>query len=117
LITKGADKDYIALGLAGVGTPESMALRERLITEGADKDYIARGLAGVGTPESMALRERLITEGADKDSIARGLAGVLTDESMEFRKKHFLDPTLFAKSFSSDYSFIDGVVCRYGYEE
>ena len=36
---------------------------EQLLKEGASKDYIAQSLTGVGTPESMAMRERLIKGG------------------------------------------------------
>jgi hypothetical protein len=118
-LKQGANKNSVAEGLAGVGTPEAMALRKRLIKEGASKDSVARGLAGVGTPEAMALRERLIKEGATKDYyVAQGLAGVNTEEAEEFRKKYFADnPTLIAKSYSTGWPAYDGVICRYGYEK
>jgi hypothetical protein len=118
LLKEGAGKNYVALGLAGVGTPEAMAMREKLLEEGADKGWVAQGLAGVGTPEAMAMREKLLEEGANKGYVAYGLAGVGTPEAMEFRKRHFGDkPTTFAKSYSSDSTAIDGVICRYGYEK
>jgi len=117
LLKEGADKNNVAWGLAGVGTPESMALRERLLKEGADKNNVACGLAGVGSPESMALRERLLKEGADKNNVAWGLAGVNTSEGFDFRNKFFSDnPTTEALSFSTGRTVIDGVICRYGYE-
>ena len=90
---------------------------ERLLKEGADKNHVAYGLAGVGTPEAMALRERLLKEGAGKSSVAWGLAGVNSNEGFEFREKFFADnPSLFAESFDTGWSVTDGVVCRYGYE-
>ena len=118
LLKEGASKNDVARGLAGVGTVEAMALREKLLKEGANKSYVAYGLAGVGTVEAMALREKLLKEGASKSDVAWGLAGVLAEDAMEFRKRHFGDnPTLFAKSFSTGWSTIDGVVCQYGYEK
>jgi hypothetical protein len=117
-LEEGADKNSIAEGLAGVGTKEAMALRERLLKEGADKSHVAWGLAGVGTKESMALRERLLKAGVSKEYVARGLAGVNTEEAEEFRRKYFADnPTLFAKSYSTDWVTHNGIICRYGYEE
>ena len=90
---------------------------ERLLKKGADKDSVARGLAGVGTPEAMALRERLLEEGANKSDVALGLTGVNNEEAFVFREKFFSkDLTNFTKSFTTDWSVLDGVVCRYGYE-
>jgi len=118
LIKEGADKDYVVRSLAGVGTKESMAFRERLIKEGASKDYVAWGLAGVGTEQAMELRERLIKEGTYKDYVARSLAGVNTKEAEEFRRKHFGDNSnLIARSYSTDWTIYDGVICCYGYEK
>ena len=90
---------------------------ERLLREGADKGYVALGLAGVGTQESMEMRERLLREGADKNDVAYGLAGVGTQEAYEFRSRHLTDPTIQARSFSAGSLVIEGVVCRYGYEQ
>ena len=90
---------------------------ERLLREGADKNGVARGLAGVGTQESMEMRERLLREGANKDYVAWGLAGVGTQEAYEFRSRHLTDPTIQARSFSAGSLVIEGVVCRYGYEQ
>jgi len=118
LLKEGAGKNSVAEGLAGVGTKESMELRERLLKEGAGKDSVARGLAGVGTKESMELRERLLKEGAKKGYVAWGLAGVNTEEAEKFRRKHFGDdPDLFAQSYSTGWSEYNGVICRYGYEK
>src|SRR3990172_8898077 len=117
LLREGADKDYVALGLAGVGTQESMEMRERLLREGANKNGVAYGLAGVGTQESMEMRERLLREGADKNDVAYGLAGVGTQEAMEMRERLLTDPTIQARSFSAGSLVIEGVVCRYGYEQ
>ncbi|MBI3671494.1 hypothetical protein HY249_01730, partial [Candidatus Azambacteria bacterium] len=103
--------------LAGVGTEEAMEMRERLLKEGVDKNCIANSLAGVGTKEAMEMRERLLKEGANVNYIARSLAGVGTKEAMAFRKKYFTDPTLMAKSFSTNDAIYDGVICRYGYEK
>jgi len=86
--------------------------------KGADRDDVAWGLAGVGTTESMKLRKELLEKGADKSDIAYGLAGVNTKEAEEFRKEYFgNEPTLFAKSYSTGYSVYDGVICQYGYEK
>jgi hypothetical protein len=118
LLEQGANKDSIAWGLAGVSTDEAMQLRKKLLKQGANKDYIARGLAGVSTDEAMQLRKKLLKQGANKDYIAWGLAGVSTDEAMQFRKENFSkDPTLFARSFSGNNTFINGVVCRYNNQE
>ena len=90
---------------------------ERLLEQGAVKNYVAQGLAGVGTPEAMALRERLLEQGADKNDVARGLAGVNTPEGFNFRNMFFGDnPSIEASSFHTGWSVIDGVICRYGYE-
>ena len=118
LLKEGADENYIVWSLAGVGTAESMELREELLKKGTGENYIARGLAGVGTTESMKLRKELLEKGADKSDIAYGLAGVNTKEAEEFRREYFgNEPTLFAKSYSTEYSIYDGVICQYGYEK
>ncbi|MDD5013252.1 MAG: hypothetical protein PHD93_02535 [Candidatus Pacebacteria bacterium] len=49
LLKEGADKDFIALGLAGIDTPQAWEMREKLLQEGASKGYIALGLAGDDT--------------------------------------------------------------------
>ena len=85
---------------------------------GADKNCIAWGLAGVGNPESMKLRNDLWKAGADKDYIAWGLAGVNTKKAEEFRVKHFKNkPNLIAKSYTTNRIACNGVICRYGYEK
>ena len=90
---------------------------ERLLEQGAGKNNVAQGLAGVGTPEAMALRERLLEQGADKNNVAQGLAGVNTPEGFNFRNMFFGDnPSIEASSFHTGWSVIDGVICRYGYE-
>ncbi len=117
LLDNGADQDSIARGLAGVGTPEAMAMRKELLNNKADKDYIARGLAGVGTPEAMAMRKELLDNGANQDFIARGLAGVNNKSGVAFRERYFSsDPTQHARSYSTNSLILDGVVCRYGWE-
>ncbi len=84
----------------------------------ADKNYVAWGLAGVDTPESMDLREWLLEQGVDKDDVAWGLAGVNSQKAFEFRNRHFGDnPTLEARSFETGWSIFNGVICRYGYEK
>ena len=91
---------------------------EKALEEGAKKNYVAVGLAGVGTKESMELRERLLKEGASKNYVAEGLVGVNTEEAEKFRRKHFGDdPDLFAQSYSTGWSEYNGVICRYGYEK
>ena len=90
---------------------------ERLLEEGADKNDVALGLAGVGTHEAMLMRERLLKEGADKNYVACSLAGVNTEDGFDFRKKFFGDnPAQAAESFETGCSVTDGVICRYGYE-
>jgi len=89
-LEQGADKYYVAMGLVGVGTKESMELREKLLEQGKEY-YVAYGLAGVGTEEAMELREKLLEQGADKNSVALSLAGVGTKEAMELREK-LLEP-------------------------
>ena len=42
---------------------QSLKILKELIDEGVDKDYIAVGLAGVGTPEAMKMRQEFIDEG------------------------------------------------------
>ncbi|MBI5077653.1 hypothetical protein HZB94_04720 [Candidatus Falkowbacteria bacterium] len=49
---------------------------EKLLDEGADKGYIAQGLAGVDSEQAWDMRERLLKEGADKNAVVLGLAGV-----------------------------------------
>ena len=99
---------------------------EQALEKGANKDIVVQALAGVGTKESMALRERLLKEALELEdasievlaelTIAIGLAGVNTEEAEEFRKKHFADdPNLFASSYITSCVFHDAVVCRYGY--
>ena len=51
---------------------------DKLIKEGADKGYIARGLAGLDSDRAWQMRDKFIEEGADKGYIARGLAGDYT---------------------------------------
>ena len=87
LLEQEADKDYVAMGLTGVGTKESMELREKLLKQGANKDDIVLSLVGVGTKEAMELREKLLKQGANKDDVVLSLAGVGTKESMELREK------------------------------
>ena len=93
-----------------------MTLRKRLLARGVRKDWLALGLAGVGTQEAMELREKLLREGASKSSVAESLAGVNTKEAEEFRKKHF-KPTRMARSYSTDDFIYNGVIRRCGYEK
>jgi len=66
----------------------------------------------------VANLKKALKEGADKNYVAIGLAGVNTEEAEEFRRKHFAhNPTLFAKSYSTDWVIHNGFICRYGYEE
>lgn len=117
LLQAGADPNFVTRSLAGVGTPESLDLRERLLKAGADPNAVALSFVGVGKPESIEWRKRLLKAGADKDTVARSLAGVTSEAGFEFRKKFFGDdPTLAARSFSTNSVIFDGVVCRYGYE-
>ena len=91
---------------------------EKALKQGADKDSVALGLAGVAGKEAMELRERLLEQGAGKNYVAEGLAGVNTKEAEEFRRKHFgNEPNLMAKSYSTGLVVLDGVICRYGYEK
>ncbi|MBI3671789.1 hypothetical protein HY249_03275 [Candidatus Azambacteria bacterium] len=76
----------------------------------SEKDALEREAEEILGPEDSP-------EGVNKNDIAQGLAGVGTKEAMAFRKKYFTDPTLMAKSFSTDYTAYKGVICRYGYEK
>ena len=78
LLDIGADEGRVAIGLAGVDSPEAWAMRERLLKEGAHKNFVAQGLAGVDSPKAWAMRERLLKEEADKGSVAIGLAGIVS---------------------------------------
>ena len=75
LLAGGADKDYVAVGLAGLDSKAAWDLRERLLKEGADKGSVAEGLAGLDSKAAWELRERLLKEGASKGWVALGLAG------------------------------------------
>ena len=48
---------------------------QKLLDIGADKGFVATGLAGLDSPEAWAMRERLLKEKAYKGSVAMGLAG------------------------------------------
>ncbi|MEK7211132.1 MAG: hypothetical protein AAB731_00695 [Patescibacteria group bacterium] len=62
--------------------------------------------------------ERLLKDGAGKNNVALGLVGVNTPEAFKFRSRHFgSNLTLQARSFETGWDVINGVVCRYGYEE
>jgi hypothetical protein len=50
-------------------------MRERLLREGADKDWVAEGLAGLDSEKAWEMRERLLREGANKGWVARGITG------------------------------------------
>jgi len=61
--------------------------------------------------------KELLEKGANMNYVARGLAGVNTEEAQKFRKLHFnKDATLWAKSYASDSTIINGIVCQYGFE-
>ena len=84
---QGAEKTFVAWGLAGVGNKKAMELRNKLLDAGADVNDIAGGLIGVEHEESMELRNRLLDEGADVNYIAQGLVATANQLSMEFREK------------------------------
>src|SRR3989344_4994793 len=48
LLTKDANKGWVAMGLAGLDSKAAWDLRERLLKEGAGKGWVAQGLAGLG---------------------------------------------------------------------
>ena len=85
-LEQGVDAGFIARGLVGIGTPESMALR-KVLTALGKKDSVAKGLAGVGTPESMIMRKALLADGLGKYEIVQSLAGVGTPEAMAMRNE------------------------------
>ena len=61
----------------------------------------------------MTMRQWLIDNGADKNYVAQGLAGVATEEAERFRKEVLVEPTLIARSYSTGWTELDAVVCRY----
>ena len=85
LIKEGADKGYIARGLAGLDSDRAWQMRDKFIEEGADKGSIARGLAGLDSDRAWKMRDKLIKEGAGKGYIARGLAGLDSDRAWQMR--------------------------------
>ena len=54
---------------------KSLDYIQKLMDEGANKDYVAEGLAGLDSDRAWEMRERLLKEGADKGWVAVGLAG------------------------------------------
>ena len=54
---------------------KALAGIEKLLKEGANKSWVAEGLAGLDSTKAWDLRERLLKEGAHKGSVAIGLAG------------------------------------------
>jgi len=46
LLDQGADKDYIAQGLAGLDSEKAWEMRETLLSQGADKGWVAQGVYG-----------------------------------------------------------------------
>jgi len=115
LIELGADKTFIAEGLAGYHTTfvwqlnknksfskefvskeverEPKYLSEEKILDkleeyiklGADKGHIAEGLAGLDSDRAWKMREEFIELGADKEYIAVGLAGLDSDRAWKMR--------------------------------
>lgn len=64
---------YAALYLAGLDTPESNALREKILDR--EPALVAHGLQGLTSPESMRFRERL--KDREPVYVARSLSGLL----------------------------------------
>ena len=66
---------------------------ERLLNEGADKDSVAVGLAGLDSPQSWTMRERLLKEGANKGQVALGIFGDYITFVWQLRRKFKMKKT------------------------
>lgn len=102
----------LPLVLRGIGTGASMRLRERWLEMDVGRDLVIQSLAGVDTPEAMAMRLRLrsellavaerfvdpslLPEGVTSaeegprlvsEMLYESVLGVDTEEAMEFRKQ------------------------------
>jgi len=86
LLSQGADKNYVAIGLAGLDSDKAWEMRETLLSQGANKDWVAMGLAGLDSDKAWEMRETLLSQGAGKDYVARGLAGLDSDKAWEMRE-------------------------------
>ena len=78
LIKEGADKVYIARGLAGLDSDRAWQMRDEFIKEGVNKGSISMGLAGLDSDRAWQMRDEFIKEGVYKGSISMGLAGDYT---------------------------------------
>jgi len=86
LLSQGADKDSVAIGLAGLDSDKAWEMRETLLSQGVDKDYIAIGLAGIDSDKAWEMRETFLSQGADKNRVALGLAGLDSEKAWEMRE-------------------------------
>ena len=86
LLSQGADKNYVAIGLAGLDSDKAWEMRETLLSQGAGKDYVARGLAGLDSDKAWEMRETLLSQGANKNYVAEGLSGLDSDKAWEMRE-------------------------------
>lgn len=65
-----------------------------------------RELTGVGTPESLRLRQEILDMGTDPLLVAHSLIRTYTDEALDFRERVFgKDPPLYLESFGMSRDF------------
>lgn len=78
----------IARSLIGVGTPESMEMREELLRCGINPLDIINSLTGIATSEAMMLREKILKNGLDIIATQES-AGLIDKEMVDSRKQQF----------------------------
>ena len=86
LLSQGADKDSVAIGLAGLDSDKAWEMRETLLSQGANKGFVALGLAGIDSDKAWEMRETFLSQGADKNRVALGLAGLDSEKAWEMRE-------------------------------
>ncbi len=86
LETKRGGLSSIAQSLIGVGTPESIDMRENLLQCGINPLDIINSLTGIATSEAMALRERILKNSLDIISMQESF-GLINTEQVESRKQ------------------------------
>jgi hypothetical protein len=106
LLAQGANKSWVAEGLAGLDSEKAWAMREDLLAQGANKGLVAIGLAGLDSEKAWAMREYLLAQGADKGWVAEGLAGLDSEKAWAMRKDLLAqgaDKGLVARGLAGDY--------------
>ena len=83
-----AAKDALKEKLGFITETKALAEIEKLLTKDANKGWVAMGLAGLDSKAAWDLRERLLKEGVNKDWVARGLAGDYITFVWQLRRKN-----------------------------